>query len=182
VDAEKEERWRDVDPRASSPATHTAAPRAGTSARRKVPAAARRATRPRSGARGTASGSRGRFPPRRRPRPVRHDASVALQRGRLLVGGGAKLSEAATDWLEAAEGGLVRATARATPTNPRRCAATSSRSGPGSCLARRQAALGDPPLGPPAARQPPDGRRPQREQHPQRAAAAASDLPTRPRA
>ena len=74
------------------------------------------------------------FPTQAAPRPVRHDASVALQRGRLLVGGGAKLSEAATDWLEAAEGGLVRATARATPTNPRRCAATSSRSGPGSCL------------------------------------------------
>jgi integrase len=38
----------------------------------------------------------------------RHDASVALRRGALVVGGGAKLRDAAADWLEAAEAGLIR--------------------------------------------------------------------------
>ena len=38
----------------------------------------------------------------------RHDASVALRRGALVVGRGAQLREAAADWLEAAEAGLVR--------------------------------------------------------------------------
>jgi integrase len=38
----------------------------------------------------------------------RHDASVALRRRALVAGRGAQLREAAADWLEAAEAGLVR--------------------------------------------------------------------------
>src|ERR671914_3153122 len=38
----------------------------------------------------------------------RHDASAALRRGALVVGRGAKLRDAAADWLEAAGAGLVR--------------------------------------------------------------------------
>lgn len=48
------------------------------------------------------------FPSLAAAKAWRHDASVALRRGTLLVGGGAKLRDAAADWLEAAEGGLVR--------------------------------------------------------------------------
>jgi integrase len=48
------------------------------------------------------------FPSLAAAKAWRHDASVALRRGTLLVGGGAKLREAAAEWLEAAEAGLVR--------------------------------------------------------------------------
>lgn len=48
------------------------------------------------------------FPNQAAAKAWRHDASVALTRGTLLVGGGAKLREAAKDWQEAAEAGLVR--------------------------------------------------------------------------
>ena len=48
------------------------------------------------------------FPSLAAAKAWRHDASVALRRGTLLIGGGAKLRDAAADWLEAAEAGLVR--------------------------------------------------------------------------
>jgi integrase len=48
------------------------------------------------------------FPNQAAAKAWRHDASVALRRGTLLVGGGAKLREAASDWLDAAKAGLVR--------------------------------------------------------------------------
>jgi integrase len=48
------------------------------------------------------------FPTQGAAKAWRHDASVALRRGTLLVGGGAKLREAAADWLAAAEAGLLR--------------------------------------------------------------------------
>lgn len=48
------------------------------------------------------------FPSLAAAKAWRHDASVALRRGTLLVGGGARLRDAAADWLEAAEAGLVR--------------------------------------------------------------------------
>jgi integrase len=48
------------------------------------------------------------FPSLAAAKAWRHDASVALRRGTLLVGGRGTVREAAAEWLEAAEAGLVR--------------------------------------------------------------------------
>ena len=78
-----------------------------TPRRRPVPLLAR-ATRPRSGARATASGSRGPSRPWPPPRRWRHDATSALRRGTLRAGAAPRCRQAAEEWLEAAQAGLVR--------------------------------------------------------------------------